>query len=423
MAKKKVERPKREVTKRQLSHWQQQRRRQRIILGLGSFIITAVLVVIGVGWYFGYYQPRRQIVIRVNDIEFNMDYYIKALRFYGRGQPVQYMQFMADEVVIVIGQNELIRQGAMELGISVSDKELDEELKSHDPPFDDAHRDIDRSQMLVSKLRDEYFEQKVPLFAEQRHIMAMFLESESQATEVRARVEAGEDLAELAGELSLDSLSKDNKGDLGWYPEDVLAELLTTSIPGEYVFGSEMGVLSQPIYDETKTKSVGYWLVKILDRQQEPEQVHVQAVLLGSEEEAQDVRARLEAGEDFATLAEELSQHEVTRESGGDFDWLSPEDVTPGSAFAAWVDIFELEIGIISELIRDDTEVTTGGYWLLEVLDKEDNKQISDDDRNLLKAEALNEWVFSLWDDPGNEVNSYLTEEMRVWAIEKATEG
>ncbi|GAI16297.1 unnamed protein product [marine sediment metagenome] len=64
-----------------------------------------------------------------------------------------------------------------------------------------------------------------------------------------------------------------------------------------------------------------------------------------------------------------------------------------------------------------------GGYWLLEVLDKEDNKQISDDDRDLLKTKALDEWVFSLWYDPGNEVNSYLTDEMREWAIEKATEG
>ena len=423
MAKKKVEKPKREVTKRQLSHWQQQKKRQRIILGLGSFVVAVVLVVIGVGWYFGYYQPLHQVVVRVNSTEFNMDYYIKILKFYGQGWPVQYMDVLADEVVTIIGRNELVRQGALELGIVVSDKEVDEKLKSYDPPLSKDYRDMARAELLRSKLLDKHFEQTVPMFAEQRHIMAMFLESESQVAEVRARLEAGEDFAELAGELSLDGFSKDEKGDLGWHPEDVLAELLATSIPGEYAFGSEVEVLSQPIYDETKTKSVGYWLVKILDRQQEPEQVHIQAILLGSEEEAQDVRARLEAGDDFTTLATELSQHEATRESGGDFDWLSPEDVAPGSALAAWADSFELETGAVSEPIRDDTLVTTGGYWLLEVLDKEDNKQISDDDRNLLKAKALDEWVLSLWYDPGNEVNSYLTDEMREWAIEKAIEG
>jgi len=192
---------------------------------------------------------------------------------------------------------------------------------------------------------------------------------------------------------------------------------LATSIPGEYAFSSQVGVLSQPVFDETRTRNVGYWLVKMLDRQPEPEQVHIQAILLGSEKEAQDVRARLENGEDFATLAQELSQHEATKENGGDFDWLSVEDVAPGSAFAAWADIFELETGVISEPIPDDTQVTTGGYWLIKVLDKEDNKQISDDDRNLLKANALNEWVLSLWYYYEDEIDNYLTDEMREWAI------
>lgn len=423
MAKKKIGKPKREVTKRQLSHWQQQKKRQRIIRGLGIFIVATVLGIMGVGWYISTYQPLHQVVIRVNNTEFNMDYYIEMLEFYGNGQPVNYIYALADEVLVVIERNELVRKGALGLGIVVSDKEVKEELKSHDPPFNDVHRDIVRTQMVISKLLDRHFEQTVPILAEQRHIIAMFLESESQATEVRARVEAGEDFAELAGELSLDGFSKDKRGDFGWHPEDVLVELLATSIPGEYAFSLETGVLSQPIYDETKTRSVGYWLVKILDRKQEPEQVHVQAILLGSEEEAQDVRTRLGDGDDFTTLARELSQHKVTKENGGDFDWLSPEDVAPGSAFTAWADIFELETGAISEPIRDDTAVTTGGYWLLKVLAKEDDKQISDDDRNLLKTWALDEWVFSLWYDPGNEVNNYLTDEMREWAIAEATEG
>jgi len=422
LAKQKAEKPRREVTKRQLSHWQQQKKRRRIILGWGIFIVVVVLGIMGAGWYINYYQPLHQTVIRVNNTEFNMDYYINMLKFYGKGQPIQYMDALADELVVVIERNELVRKGALKLGISVGDKEVGEKLKSYDPPLSKDYRDIARTELLISKLLDKHFEQTVPVLAEQRHIMAVFLESESQATEIRTRVETGEDFAELAGELSLDSLSKDEKGDLGWHPEDVLAELLATSIPGEDAFSSEVGVLSQPIFDETKTRSVGYWLAKILDRQQEPEQVHIQAILLGSEKEAQDVRARLEAGGDFTILAQELSQHIATKESGGDFNWVSLEDVTLGSAFAAWADIFDLETGVVSEPIRDDTAVTTGGYWLLEVLDKEDNKQISADDRNLLKTKALNEWVLVLWYDPGNEVNSYLTDEMREWAIAKATE-
>ncbi len=124
MAKKRVERPKREVTKRQLSRWQQQKKKRRIIIGLGILIVATVLGVMGAGWYINLYQPLHQTVIRVDNTEFNMDYYVKMLKFYGTGQPVNYMDTLADEVVVVIERNELVRKGALGLGIVVSDRKL-----------------------------------------------------------------------------------------------------------------------------------------------------------------------------------------------------------------------------------------------------------------------------------------------------------
>jgi len=415
----KIEKPKREYTRRQLSRWQQQRRRQRIIRGIGISIIVAVVGIVGVGWYIGQYQPLHQTVIRVNDTKFNMDYYVKMLRLYGEAQPDYSMVSLADQVVKVIERNELVRQGAMELGFSISDEEVDKELKSHDPPFNDAHRDVVRIEMLIAKLGDEYFEQTVPVVAEQSYLMAMLLESESQATEVTARLESGEDFGELAGELSLESFSKGTNGELGWLPKEVLAKLPISSILGEYAFSAEIGVLSQPIYDETVMKDVGYWLAEVLEKEEEPQEAHVQAILLGSEDEAWQVRSRLEAGEDFATLAEELSQDDLSKEDGGDLDWLAPETMSP--AFDEFV--FNCEVGTLSEPIRDDMVVTTKGYWLLKVLGRENDMAISGDDRDLLKALALNEWVSSVWDDPENEIDdSYLDAEKKAWAIERAKE-
>jgi len=420
LAKKKQQKPKREVTKRQLSQWQRQKRRQRFILGLGILIIVAALVTVGAGWYITQYQPMHETVITVNDTSFNMKYYINMLKLYGQGQPADYLFFLADEMVIIIERNELIRQGALKLGISVSNEEVNEELKNLDLPTSRDYRDLLRVEMLKTKLRDEYFEHQVPLYAEQRHILVMFLESESQATEVRARLEAGEDFAELAGELSLESISEAEKGDIGWRPKDVLPELLNTSIPGDYAFDAQVGVLSQPIYDEARTKGVGYWLVKVSERGEDSDLVHVQAMLLGSEVEAQGVRARLEAGEDFAALAEELSQHEGSKESGGDLGWLTPGSMSP--AFDEFAFNSEVELETVSEPIGDDAVVTTGGYWLIKLLDKDDNRKIEDDDRILLKAKALDEWVSSLWDDPENKIESYLDEDKKSWAILKAIE-
>ncbi len=419
MAKKKREEPRREVTKRQLSQWQKQKRRQRIILGAGIFIVAAVLGIVGTGiynqWYIAEYKPLHQTVVSVNDTEFDMDYYVKMLKFYGEGQPATFIYELVNEVGTIIERNELIRQETLVLGFSVSDKEVDEELKNHDPPFNDVHRDIIRSQLLLRKLHDEYFEHKVPMSAEQRHIRAMFLESESQVTEVSARLEAGEMFADLAGELSLEGLTKTEEGDLDWRPEGALTILLNTIVPDEYAFTGEVDVLSQPIYDEAKFKAVGYWIIKVPERKEESEQARVQVILLGSKEEAQNVSTRLGAGEDFAALAQELSRHDVSKENGGDLGWLTPGMTS--SAIDEFVFNAELEL---SEPIRDESAGTRGGYWLIKVLGIDDNRHIEDEDRELLKEKALSEWVSALRDNPGNRVENYLDDEMKEWAIGRA---
>jgi parvulin-like peptidyl-prolyl isomerase len=418
LAKKKVEKPRREPTKRQLSRWQQQERRRRLILGVGIAIIVTVLGVIGGGvytqWYVGEYKPLHEVLIEVNDTQFDMDYYIKMLDYYYRASQIEPQQLttFTDEVVEIIEQNELIRQEAMKLGISVSDEEVDEEFRSHDLPVSEDYRDVVRTQLLVDRLLDEYFDEQVPTYAEQRYILAMFLESERQANEVRDRIEAGEDFTTLAGELSLDDTSREKEGDFGWHPEGILPLLLENSIVEEYAFSAEAGVLSQPIYDESRMKPVGYWLIKVLERDDEARGANVKVILLGTGQEANEVRARLEAGEDFATLAVELSLHGTSKADGGDF---AVSEGIMSEAFDEFV--FSAELDVLSQPIRDDTQSTQGGYWLVEVTDIDDNRQLADEDRDLLKVEALSEWVAGLLDDPDNKVENYLTEGRKLFAI------
>ena len=420
MAKKKAVKPQRILTKRQLSRWQQQQRRQRIILGVGIFVIATIIAIVGVGWYIGQYQPLHQPAIRVNDTEFNMKYYVEMLKLQGGDQPASYPPYLADEVITNIEQNELIRQGALKLGISVSDDAVKEELKSSDLSNTEVLRDLVRNQLLINKLLDEYFGQQVPLSAEQRHVMAMLLESEEQAAEVRARLENGESFTELAEELTLESFSKANQGDFGWLPKDILNDLFDTSIV-EYIFSAEAGMLSQPVYDEEISKGVGYWLVKVLDRNEEEEETHVQLMLLGSEAEAQQVTGRLEAGEDFATLAKEFSQLAGVEENEGEYS-LVPGMISP--VMDEFVFDPETELETLSEPIRDETIATEGGCWLIEVVAEDEDRRIEVEDRDWLKAKALNEWASSLWEDPENEVDdSYLDDEKKAWAIEQAMRG
>lgn len=430
MAKKKEEKQARNYTRHQLARWQQQKKRQRLFLMLGIGIIAVVGGVIGTGWYRDEYQPMHEVVIKVNETEFDMGYYVDTLevsgafyqQVYGQSDPSTYMPNVASQAVTAIQERELIRQGAASLGITVSDKEVSEELKKNDPPLGNEYRDLVRADMTRKKLLDDYFEEEVPEHAEQRQVMAMLLESENQAAQVNARIEDGEGFNELAGELALESLTVDEEGEAGWYTHDILADKKGFPVVADYAFGAELG-LSGPIYDEDRAKDVGYWVVKLedTDEDEQGKLYNVQVMLLGSEQDAQDVIGRLESGADgdFAEIAAELSQDTASKEEGGDLGWLDEEDIAePLRDF-----ILAAESGEISGPIRDDEVVTDGGYWLVDVLGIEKNRPIPDSDRDFLKRRALDEWISSLWDDPENTVESYLDEEKTAWAIDKAMGG
>jgi parvulin-like peptidyl-prolyl isomerase len=420
------EQHRREPTRHQLSRQQQQQKRQRLFLIIGIAIIAVVGGVLGGGWYKSEYLPMRETVISVNDTNFTMGYYVDILRaqggvyeqIYGSEQASLYLQSLPDQVEELIQQTELMRQAAAGMGIVVSDAEVAEVLKESESPLAQDYRELVRHDLLVQKLLDEHFEQEIPQFGEQRHIMAMFLESESQAVSTRARLVEGEDFATLASELSLEKLSPEGEGDFDWHPSGILSERFGLYVVEEYAFSVEAGTLSQPLYDEEWIKEVGYWLAELVEKDEDAsgELFRVRVMLLESEEEAQEIRARLEEGEDFTDLAVEYSQHDASREDGGDLGWIGSDDIQPVLEDF----ILNSEAGALSEPVRDDTAVTTGGYWLVKVVAEEESRQISDDDRDFLKAEALDEWITSLWDDPNNKVESYLTSEQKAWALERA---
>jgi parvulin-like peptidyl-prolyl isomerase len=438
--KNKVEKTRHAPTKRQLSHWKQHQRRQRFIFGSGILIIVAVLVVIGVGVYFGWYVPERQplkeAVIRVNDTEFNMDYYVKTLKYQvvqlesmGISVGLEQLTYLADGAVTAIQTNELVRQAAPKLGVTVSDEEVEariaEELGDTDPSlikdYKDVFKDMVRAQMLKEKLLDEYFDRQVPKTAEQRHILAMFLESQSQASQVRERLESGELFSELTTEFCLDSYCKSQEGDLGWHPREIFSRMINSAVLLDSAFSTEPRTLSQPVYDETKIKAVGYWLIEVEFVDAEIDYAETRVILLGSEEEAEEIRARLENGEDFTTLAAEFSQHEESKENGGEF---KVEDRGLFSeAFDEFVFDPELELGTLSQPIKDGTMITEGGYWLVKVADVDDNRPLDEADRDILKYDLLSEWLEGLPDNPGNTVENLLDEEKTDWAIMHVWEG
>ena len=423
MAKKSTDKPKRTITKRQLSHLQRQKRRHRIILTLGITVIVAVVALVTVGVYFQWYLPEEkpmgETVLEVNGATFDMRYFIDALNFQ-LGDYTYLAEYYLDYTLQLMEQYELVIQGANGLGYSVTQDEIDEQLAGTGYEDNPAARDVVKASLLMQQLSEDYFRLQLPVNPEQRHMMAMFLESQAQADEVTQRLANGESFGDIAAELSLDSTTKEDSGDLGWYPEGVLPSILGTTVLDEAIFQSPVGQLSQAIYDEDRIKDLGYWLIKVIGMEEDTEGgliADVQAILVSSEQEAEEVLNRLDDGEDFAELAEEYSQYGTSGERA-DIGQIVEGDMT--EAFENYVFADDTQVGAVSPPIADTETSTTGGYWLFRV-EASENREISEDDQDILISLAMGDWIQAMQDDPNTVINTYLDDEKRDFTVNKVT--
>jgi parvulin-like peptidyl-prolyl isomerase len=422
--KKNIEKKPREMTRRQLSHHKRQQRRQRIIFIGGISIIAAVVLIVLLGWFLGEYRPMHRTVIKIENVKFDTRYFIDSLKIYGANQPAEQFGTLGVTVINYIVQNEVVRQAAEKVGITVSTEEVRKEMADSGNSLSNAYIDIIRSQMVQARLKSEYINTLVPVSDNQVNIMAMLVESDSLALELRDRLIAGDNFTALAEEFAQNYTSKQNKGEYGWHPAIILQDLLGSAIPIDFAFSAQPGTLSQPLHDTESYKQLGYWLIKVLDIN-EDEEAAVQALFLSSREEALDIRARLEAGDNLTALADEYSQYTPSKEGHGELGLIEkpadPADTSITVVFDEYVFGTDVKIGEWSEPISEDVLWTKGGAWLVDVIYREDNRELSTEDRETLINQQFNDWLTIVWETASDNVDrTGLTEELNQWATDKA---
>jgi parvulin-like peptidyl-prolyl isomerase len=401
-------------TKRQLSKWQQQKRIQRIIMITGSVFFAIILAFVGYGYYDAQIKPLQQKVLKVNDTVINMDYYIKWLALSLPGvQPFQ-RSSMADIVLSYIMRNELIIQRASALGVTVSDSELDAGLAEQNLPSDKVVRDEYKASVLSERLISTYFDSKVPSIALQIKADAMFLESKALADDLVGRISGGEVFSELAKEFSKEAYTKEKSGELGWLQEDsayVADGKFNDSLLSKIAFSTAAGSISTPTYDSTVGKSGGYWLLKVTEIDAEKSR-QVSGILLGTMEEAVEIKNEIDDGANFITLAKDKSQHVGSKDFGGDLGWIQQGQGNEVIATAA----FALPLGIVSEPIYDNSVTTKGGYWVIKVLEREENRKIEEATRGQMINKLFQDWLEEQHET--SVIEQYLNAEQKAWAVD-----
>ena len=380
-------------------------RTRRIVIIVAAVFLAGLVSWVGYGVYNDRVAPWREVVITVNNVSFTMGYYVDMLDAYaGEETDPYFINYMAGIVADTIIDVEVMRQQAeKELGIEVSRQEIEAELEERELPDDKVYRDIIGSLLLEEKLRD-YFDSQLDEM-EQAHVQVMLVESEEVADAAMTAIQAGGNFTALVDEFSC---HPETKGDLGWLPR----ELMPNTVIGEAAFNITVGDIGEPIYDELATKSIGYWLIEIDAINEEDDEIEVKAraMLLGNKVEAEQIRAELVGG-NFTSLAEQHSQHE-SKTGGGELGWLKKGDV--GSEAFDEV-AFNLTPNEVSEPVKDESVQTVAGYWILEVIDRDDARELEGEAREALTERDLIA-SFEKWKEE-SIIENRLDLDKQNWAI------
>ena len=99
---------------------------------------------------------------------------------------------------------------------------------------------------------------------------------------------------------------------------------------------------------------------------------------------AQEIKARLDAGEDFAELAKEFSDDPGSKDNGGDLGWFGRGRMVPEFEEAA----FALEPGEISDPVKSPF-----GYHIIQLLEKDPNRPRDEAAIEADKRQCFQDWL------------------------------
>jgi len=226
--------------------------------------------------------------------------------------------------------------------------------------------------------------------------------------DARKRItEDGEDFAEVAKEVSEDPGSAPNGGDLGCFGKGQMVPEFEDA-----AFSLEKGEISQPVKTD-----FGYHIIQVYDTKPDDEQVCARHILVRVDrtptedavtkadedalKEAEDVKAQLEADEDFAALAKAVSDDPATAEKGGELGWVFRGQM--GDAFDEVA--FSLEPGQIGGPVKLDD-----GYAIILVEEKDPEHPVEEQELEQRRQQAFRDWLDA--QIAGADIEKKLTTEM-----------
>jgi len=113
-------------------------------------------------------------------------------------------------------------------------------------------------------------------------------------------------------------------------------------------------------------------------------QVRAAHILVANEETAREIKAELDKGADFATLARSRSTDPSNKDKGGDLDWFPKGVMAPEFEQAA----FSQPVGVVGEPVK-----TQFGWHLITVLDKSETRPVTPNLVDQARQTGYDKWL------------------------------
>lgn len=213
---------------------------------------------------------------RVNGVDISRADFERALARSQQNNQVADQAALAESVLDMLIEQALIEQAAAEQGITVSDEALEAEYQATRAlvPDDAAwqtwlaqnqytegeFRQSLRAALIAGQVRDRIIG-SLPANVPQVHARHILVETEAEAANVLARLQAGEDFGALAAALSRDITTREQGGDLGWFADGELLEPTLMQV----AFSLQAGQIAGPV-----ATRLGYHVIQVLEREDRP---------------------------------------------------------------------------------------------------------------------------------------------------------
>lgn len=287
-----------------------------------------------------------------------------------------------DQVLTVMEEDVIIAQQAKLMGISVSDEELNKAMEGFFQYYPEGTptptEEVTREPIPTSTLSptQKALSQRPTEIPTEEPTLSPTLEVTETAEPTATTVAATQPPAETPAATSTPYPTATPYTQEGFETAQknyyqTLSELKVTEADVRATLKAQL--LREKVYDEV-TKDVGYLQPMVWARH----------ILVESEEEAKAVLDRLKAGENWFTLAAELSTDTSNSDNGGDLGWFTRDDMVKEFSDSA----FTLPIGEISDPVQ-----TSFGYHIIQVLGHEDREV------NASQLETIKDSTFSQWVD------------------------